>query len=121
MAILGVNHIDLHSKDPAGLRRFYAELLAGEALEGFHDPLRVGAIQLAFHELEPEGSVGGVEIAFDADSAGFEDALARARRAGVLDGDEVRWNESARSFYVQDPDGRRIEISHHDPSVFWRA
>jgi catechol 2,3-dioxygenase-like lactoylglutathione lyase family enzyme len=121
VAILGINHIDLHSSDPTGLRHFYGELLAAEPLDGFHDPLRVGTVQLAFHRLEPAGAIGGVEIAFDADVTGYVETLARARQMNALDGDEVRWNDSARSFYVIDPDGRRIEISQHDPGVFWRA
>jgi catechol 2,3-dioxygenase-like lactoylglutathione lyase family enzyme len=121
VAILGINHIDLHSADPAASRQFYAELLAAEALDGFHDPLRVGSVQLAFHQLDDGGQVGGIEIAFDADGAGYAETLARAKRMNAVDGEEVRWNGWARSFYVLDPDGRRIEISQHDPGVFWRA
>jgi catechol 2,3-dioxygenase-like lactoylglutathione lyase family enzyme len=121
VAILGVNHIDLRSSNPDRLRTFYLELLAAEELTGFHDPLRVGSVQLAFHDLENGGAIGGVEIAFDVDSEGYRQALARAEHLGVVDGDEERWNETARSFYVRDPDGRRLEFAHHDPGVFWRA
>lgn len=121
IAVLGVNHIDLYSLDPTSLRHFYLELLAGEPLDGFHDPLRVGSVQLAFHQLDPGAQIGGVEIAFDTDIAGYAETLARAQQLNALDGEEVRWNDSARSFYVIDPDERRIEFSHHDPGVFWRA
>ncbi|HWH54930.1 MAG TPA: VOC family protein [Gaiellaceae bacterium] len=121
MAILGINHLDLFSPDPRSTRAFYAELLGAEELDGFHDPLRAGAIQLAFHQAEPDASIGGLEIAFDVDARGYAASLETARRLGALEGEEVRWNDVARSFYARDPDGRRIEFSHHDPGVFWRA
>jgi hypothetical protein len=121
LGILGINHIDLHSPDPVALREFYLSLLDAEPLNGYHDPLRVGSLQLAFHPLDPEATIGGAEIAFDADFAGYRDTLARATSMGALDGDEVRWNDHARSFYFVDPDGRRAEVSLHDPGVFWRA
>ena len=88
IAVLGVNHIDLYSLDPTSLRHFYLELLAGEPLDGFHDPLRVGSVQLAFHQLEPGAQIGGVEIAFDADTAGYvgarrADERTRRRRGSL--------------------------------------
>jgi catechol 2,3-dioxygenase-like lactoylglutathione lyase family enzyme len=121
MTVYGINHVDFYTDDPDRLRRFYSELLGAEALDGFHDPLRAGPTQLAFQKPEHAGAAG-TELAFDTNAAGYDEMLERARRTGLLTDDEpVTWNASARSFWVRDPDGRRIEICHHDHGVFWRT
>ncbi|MDQ3824121.1 MAG: hypothetical protein M3321_12860, partial [Actinomycetota bacterium] len=60
------------------------------------------------------------ELAFDADRAGFEEALERARRLGALQREPVDHTPWSRGFVVRDPDGRRIEITYDDRSVYWR-
>jgi catechol 2,3-dioxygenase-like lactoylglutathione lyase family enzyme len=54
--VLGINHTAFRSPDPAGLREFYKQLLGAEAVEGAHDPLRVGGTLLAF--FKADGAVG---------------------------------------------------------------
>jgi catechol 2,3-dioxygenase-like lactoylglutathione lyase family enzyme len=121
MGILGVNHIAFRTPDPAGLRAFYRELLAAEELAGAHDPLRVGSTLLVFFPAERAGAVADAdEIAFDADRAGFEDALERARRLDAVQREPVDHTPWSRGFLVRDPDGRRIEITYDDRGVYWR-
>jgi catechol 2,3-dioxygenase-like lactoylglutathione lyase family enzyme len=121
MGILGVNHVAFRTPDPAALKAFYRELLDAEELDGAHDPLRVGNTLLVFFPAERAGAAADPdEIAFDADRAGFEEALERARRLGTLDRGPVEHTPWSRGFVVRDPDGRRIEITFDDRSVYWR-
>lgn len=121
MGVLGINHIAFRSPHPTQLRSFYADLLGAEPLTGAHDPLRVGAVLLVFFTSEGGGAGADPdEIAFDVDSSGFEDVLARARRLGVAVRGPVDHTPHSRGFYVSDPDGRRVEIIHEDHGVFWR-
>ncbi len=121
MGILGVNHIAFRTPDPAALKAFYRELLDAEELDGSHDPLRVGDTLLVFFEAERGGAADDPdEIAFDADRAGFEQTLERARRLGALRREPVDPTPWSRAFLVRDPDGRRIEITYDDRSVYWR-
>jgi catechol 2,3-dioxygenase-like lactoylglutathione lyase family enzyme len=121
MGILGVNHIAFRTPDPAGLKAFYRELLGAEEVDGSHDPLRVGHALLVFFPSDRGGAADDPdEIAFDADLAGFEETLGRARRLGALQREPVDPTPWSRAFLVRDPDGRRIEITHDDRSVYWR-
>ena len=121
MGILGVNHIAFRTPDPARLKAFYRELLDAEVLDGAHDPLRVGDTLLVFFAAERGGAADDPdEIAFDADRAGFEAALERARGLGALQREPVDPTPWSRAFLVRDPDGRRIEITYDDRSVYWR-
>jgi catechol 2,3-dioxygenase-like lactoylglutathione lyase family enzyme len=121
MGILGVNHIAFRTPDPPGLKAFYRELLDAEELDGSHDPLRVGHTLLVFFPSERGGAAADPdELAFDADLAGFEQTLERARRMGVLQREPVDPTPWSRAFLVRDPDGRRIEITYDDRSVYWR-
>lgn len=121
MAVLGVNHIAFRTPDPAGLRRFYAELLDAEAVEGAHGPLRAGGTLLVFFEAAEAGIAADPdEIAFDCDAAAFADCLARAKALGVLEREPVSHSAASKGFLVRDPDGRRIELTYDDPGVYWR-
>lgn len=84
MGVLGINHIAFRSPDVARLRSFYVDLLGAEPLSGAHDPIRVGTVLLVFFSSELGGAGQDPdEIAFDVDSHGFEDVLARAHRIGT--------------------------------------
>jgi catechol 2,3-dioxygenase-like lactoylglutathione lyase family enzyme len=121
MGILGVNHIAFRTPDPAGLKGFYRELFDAEEVGGSHDPLRVGHTLLVFFLSERGGAAEDPdELAFDADRAGFEETLARARRMGVIQREPVDPTPWSRALLVRDPDGRRIEITYDDRSVYWQ-
>ena len=121
MGVLGINHIAFRSPEPARLRSFYGDLLGAESLSGAHDPLRVGTVLLVFFFSEAGGTGPDPdEIAFEVDSDGFEDVLARAHRRGLAVRGPVDHTPYSRGFYVSDPDGRRVEIIHEDRGVFWK-
>jgi catechol 2,3-dioxygenase-like lactoylglutathione lyase family enzyme len=121
MGILGINHIAFRTPDPAGLKAFYRELLDAEELEGSHDPLRVGNTLLVFFASERGGAGDDPdELAFDADRAGFDTTLERARQLGALQREPVDPTPWSKAFLVRDPDGRRIEITYDDRGVYWR-
>jgi catechol 2,3-dioxygenase-like lactoylglutathione lyase family enzyme len=121
MGILGINHIAFRTPDPAGLKAFYRELLDAEPLEGAHDPLRVGHTLLVFFASDANPvSADPDELAFDADGAGFDRALERARGLGALQRGPVEPTPWSRSLLVRDPDGRRIEVTYDDLGVYWR-
>jgi catechol 2,3-dioxygenase-like lactoylglutathione lyase family enzyme len=46
LAVFGVNHIAFRTPDPTRLRRFYAELLDAEEVDGAHD-----RIELTYEDL----------------------------------------------------------------------
>lgn len=121
MGVLGINHIAFRSPDPARLRSFYLELTGAEPLEGEHDPIRVGHTLLVFFAAGDAG--GGApddEIAFDVDRAGFEHVLERARALGAIERGPVEHTPWSRGIYARDPDGRRLEFTYDDRSVYWR-
>ena len=118
MAVLGINHIAFRSPDPVRLRQFYEELLAAEAIKGAHDPLRVGGTLLVFYE--SDGGVGEDELAFDVDAQGFQRTLQRATAMGLSVRGPVEHTPWSKGFYVEDPDGRRLEITYEDRAVYWR-
>ena len=121
MGVLGVNHIAFRTPDPNQLRSFYAELMGAEALSGDHAPLRIGSTLLVFFESHEAGVPADPdELAFDVDAAGFEQVLEQAQRMGVLSRDPVTHTPWSRGFLVHDPDGRRLEFIHNDPSVYWQ-
>jgi catechol 2,3-dioxygenase-like lactoylglutathione lyase family enzyme len=120
MGVLGVNHIAFRSHDPAALRRFYLDLTGGESLGAVHDPIRVGHTLLVFFSSERRyGDDDPDEIAFDVDGAGFEDVLQRAKRLGAFQRGPVQHTPWSKGFYAADPDGRRLEFTCDDHSVYW--
>jgi len=121
MGVLGINHVAFRSPDAARLRSFYGDLLGAESLSGAHEPLRVGSVLLVFFPSELGGAGSDPdEIAFDVDSHGFEDVLARAHRLGIYVRGPLDHTPHSRGFYVHDPDGRRVEIIHEDRGLFWQ-
>lgn len=58
-------------------------------------------------------------IGFDVDARSFDETLERARQTGIEVDGPKRYNAWSKGFEVLDPDGRRIEFLHNDPSVFW--
>jgi catechol 2,3-dioxygenase-like lactoylglutathione lyase family enzyme len=117
---LGINHIAFRSHDPVALRRFYLELTGGEPLDSVHEPVRIGHTLLVFfaserhyHDEDPD------ELAFDVDAAGFDDVLERAKRLGALQRGPVQHTDWSKGFYVADPEGRRLEFTCYDHSVYW--
>lgn len=120
MGVLGVNHIAFRSHDPAALREFYIELTGGEPLNAEHDPVRIGRTLLVFFASDRRYSDEDPdELAFDVDAAGFDDVLGRAERLGALQRGPVQHTDWSRGFYVTDPDGRRLEFTCDDQSVYW--
>ena len=118
VGVLGVNHIAFRSSDTVRLRAFYERLLAAETVRGAHQPLRVGGTLLVF--FEAEGAVGQDELAFDVDARGFEETLRRAEAMGLPVRGPVEHTAWSRGFYVDDPDGRRVEITYDDRGVYWQ-
>jgi len=118
VGVLGVNHIAFRTPDAERLRRFYLELLGGEAVEATHTPVRVGSTLLVF--LEADEPAGSDELAFDVDSAGFDEVSERAQRLGAVERGPVEHNAWSRGLYLRDPDGRRLEITYNDHGAFWR-
>jgi catechol 2,3-dioxygenase-like lactoylglutathione lyase family enzyme len=121
VGVLGINHIAFGTPDPEALKAFYAELLAVEELAGEHDPLRAGHTLLVFFRDEARVEPASVdEIAFDVDAAGFGEVLERAQRMRVMTKPPVDHTPWSKGFYVQDPEGRRIEITYDDRGVYWQ-
>jgi len=120
VGVLGVNHIAFRTPDPVRLRSFYAELLGAEPLDGSHEPLRAGATLLVFFESNANAlSEDPDEIAFDVDAPGFGETLERARRLDAVVRDPVAHTPWSKGFYVRDPDGRHLEITHDDRGIYW--
>jgi catechol-2,3-dioxygenase len=115
-----VNHLAFRTPDPEGLRRFYRDLTGADELEGEHTPLRVGRTLLVFFLSEHGAAEDADEIAFDVDASGFDDVLGRARALGCEIRGPIEHTAFSRGFYLTDPDGRRLEFIHDDPSVYWR-
>jgi catechol 2,3-dioxygenase-like lactoylglutathione lyase family enzyme len=121
VGVLGVNHLAFRTPDPNRLRRFYLELTGAEDLEGEHGPLRVGQTLLVFFRSEsPSTSTDPDEIAFDVDEPGFADVLERAHGLGCEIRGPLEHSRVSRGFYVNDPDGRRLEFVHEDRGIYWR-
>ena len=121
MGVLGINHLAFRTPDPDRLRRFYLDLTGAEDLEGAHRPIRVGQTLLVFFASEAHGTTNDEdEIAFDVDMSGFNDVLERARRLGCEIRGPIEHTVSSRGFYLDDPDGRRLEFTYNDRGVYWR-
>lgn len=119
--MLGINHIAFRTPDPVRLRRFYLELTGGDEVAGEHDPVRVGRTLLVFFAADAPGAAADPdEIAFDVDRSGFDDVLRRARDLGCDVRGPIEHTAYSRGFYLNDPDGRRLEIICDDPGVYWR-
>ncbi len=121
MGVLGVNHLAFRTPDPDSLRRRDLQLTGAEELEGEHGALRLGQTLLAFFQSTLPGMAADPdEIAFDVDAPGFDDVLKRARRLGCEIRGPLEHTPSSRGFYLNDPDGRRLEFTHDDRGIYWR-
>ena len=120
MAVYGINHIAFRTPDVGRLRAFYTDLFGAEPLTGAHDPLRLGPILLVFFPSQGRPAEDPDELAFDTDLAGFAEAYEAAKRLGALEREPVEHTPWSKGFVVRDPDGRRIEITYDDRSVYWQ-
>lgn len=120
MGVLGINHLAFRTRDPQALRSFYLQLTGAEPLTGEHEPIRVGQTLLVFFASERgEPDADPDEIAFDVDREGFDRVLEQARSLGVLERGPVEHTPWSQGIYMRDPDGRRLEFTYDDPSVYW--
>ena len=100
------------------MKEFYRRLLDAEVVEGAQDPLRVGSTLLVFFQAET--GVGQDELAFDADARGFDESLQRAREMGLDVRGPLEHTVWSQGFYIEDPDGRRVEITYDSRAVYWQ-
>jgi len=122
MGVLGVNHLAFRTPDPDRLRRFYLDLTGAEELDGEHRPIRVGQTLLVFFESARGGAADDPdEIAFDVDERGFQEVLERARTLGCAIRGPVEHTPISKGFYLEDPDGRRLEFTYDDRGIYWRG
>ena len=123
----GLRHLALHARAFDAMKRFYTEVL-GFTVEWEPDAdnvyLTSGADNLALHRGPaggdpPERAVGGaldhlglvVRRADDVDA--WADYL--TGQGIALDAPARTHRDGARSLYVSDPDGNRVQIIHHPP------
>ena len=117
----GLRHLALNARDLPAMRRFYVDLL-GFTVEWEPDPdnlyLSSGIDNLALH-YAPGAPGGGaldhlglvVRNADDVDRW----ALFLEGRGVTIHAKPRTHRDGARSCYVQDPDGNRIQIIYHPP------
>lgn len=120
---MGIRHVALRVADLAAAERFYVDAL-GYSVEWRPDPdnvyLTSGADNLAIHRVD--GVTGGSVQPLDhfgivVPKAPDVDAWAdRLKGLGFQLATEPRTHrDGARSFYVDDPAGNRIQFIHHLP------
>lgn len=120
---LGLRHLALHVRAFDATRRFYVEVL-GFRVEWEPDAdncyLTSGADNLALHRAP--AAAGGHETALDhlgllTPAAEDVDAWAAYldSRGVALTSRPRTHRDGARSLYLEDPDGNRIQIIHHPP------
>ena len=121
----GLRHLALHVHDLDAMKQFYVELL-GFAIESEPDPNNVylssGIDNLALHRGRPAPDGAGSASALDhfgliVRTPEDVDAWAAflASRGVPLDAAPRTHRDGARSCYVSDPDGNRIQIIFHPP------
>lgn len=119
----GLRHLALHARDYDAMKHFYTALL-GYTVEWEPDAdnvyLTSGADNLALHRAARDRRMG--ESALDHLGLIVRAADDVDRWAAYLEGQGVdllsrprTHRDGARSFYVADPDGNRIQIIHHPP------
>jgi catechol 2,3-dioxygenase-like lactoylglutathione lyase family enzyme len=125
-AHLGLRHLALNVRDFPAMKAFYTELLGFEVewepdpdnvyLTSGHDnlalhraPGRQGPTKMPGGSLDHLGLIVSTAAAVDAWAAFLEEH-------GVeLDARPKTHRDGARSCYVRDPDGNRVQIMHHPP------
>jgi catechol 2,3-dioxygenase-like lactoylglutathione lyase family enzyme len=118
----GLRHLALNARDLDAMKRFYVDLLGFE-VEWEPDPdnvyLSSGADNLALHRAAPGGSGGGALDHFGLTVPAADDVdrwSAFLESHGVtLDARPRTHRDGARSCYVSDPDGNKVQIIHHPP------
>jgi catechol 2,3-dioxygenase-like lactoylglutathione lyase family enzyme len=123
---LGLRHLALNVRHMAAMKAFYVDLL-GFAVEWEPDAdnvyLTSGGDNLALHAAETRQAAGpwphgaldhlGLVVA----SAALVDEWAEflESRGAALDARPRTHRDGARSCYVRDPDGNRVQIIYHPP------
>ena len=122
----GLRHLALNVRNLPAMKAFYVDLL-GFRVEWEPDPdnvyLTSGVDNLALHRAPAgtaasSGGVGALDhLGLIVAAAGDVDAWAAHLEAhGVtLDRRPTTHRDGARSCYVRDPDGNRVQIMHHPP------
>jgi catechol 2,3-dioxygenase-like lactoylglutathione lyase family enzyme len=126
---LGLRHVALNVGDPQAMKSFYVELL-GFSVEWEPDPdnvyLTSGSDNLALHRARPlqgaRGEQAGPPQSLDhlgllVASAEEVDAWAAflEERGIRLDAGPRTHRDGARSLYLRDPEGNRLQIIYHPP------
>jgi catechol 2,3-dioxygenase-like lactoylglutathione lyase family enzyme len=121
----GLRHLALNARDLDAMKRFYVDLLGFE-VEWEPDPgnvyLSSGVDNLALHRAAPSGSGdpgGGALDHFGLIVAAADDvdrwSAFLESRGVTLDAKPRTHRDGARSCYVSDPDGNKVQIIHHPP------
>ncbi len=121
----GLRHLALRARAYEAMRRFYTDVL-GFGVEwepdGDNVYLTSGADNLALHRAPgggvPEAAAGaldhlGLVVGGERDVDAWADYL--AARGIPLDAPPRTHRDGARSLYLSDPDGNRVQIIHHPP------
>lgn len=125
MDVQGFHHVAIQAREVERVAAFYRDLLGFPELTRHHRPdgslrsIWVGVPGGAFLAIEaagaePEASPfrherpGLLLLAFRIPRASRAAAVEVFTRAGVLLENETRW-----TFYVRDPEGNRVALSHH--------
>ena len=119
----GLRHLALNVRDMAAMKRFYTELL-GFDVEWEPDPdnvyLSSGVDNLALHRANDgaragEGALDHLGLIVRAADDVDRWAVFLESRGVSLDMRPRTHRDGARSCYLTDPDGNRIQIIHHPP------
>ena len=122
-AHLGIRHLALNARNLGAMKKFYVELM-GFAVEWEPDAdnvyLTSGTDNLALHRNTAPLASGASSLdhlGLVVRSADDVDAWAAflQERNIVLDAQPHTHRDGARSCYLRDPDGNRIQIIHHPP------
>ena len=124
---LGLRHVALNARDLEAMTRFYRDLLGFE-IEWQPDPdnvyLTSGADNLALHRapVPSNGPAASTNQALDHLGVIVRSPDEVDRWASFLESRGVEiaakpktHRDGARSCYVRDPDGNRVQIIHHPP------
>jgi catechol 2,3-dioxygenase-like lactoylglutathione lyase family enzyme len=118
----GLRHLALNARDLDAMKRFYVDLLGFE-VEWEPDPdnvyLSSGVDNLALHRALPGGPGGGALDHFGLVVAAADDVdrwgAFLESRGVTLDARPRTHRDGARSCYLSDPDGNKVQIIHHPP------
>ncbi|RMH41010.1 MAG: VOC family protein [Deltaproteobacteria bacterium] len=117
---ISLRHVALYARDLDAMERFYVDVL-GYRVEWRPDADNVyltrGADNLALHRGRPGGAGALDHIGFVVPTPEDVDRwAAHVAAAGFApDAPPRTHRDGARSFYLRDPDGNRVQIIHHPP------